>query len=269
VTDKSNTQKKTEYSYSPNGTLESAGTQHFEYNLSGNQTQNNQVYNSLNQLIEDKETLYAYDERGNLKEKLDKATQQRSLYVFNLFNQLEKVKIVDKQDKLIEGFSFSYDALNRRVSKTTVNKDLKSTTHHYLYDDENIVAILDHNKELLASIVHDSKTDTPLSITTYNNEAKPYTEYETLLYKDLDEDSLAVIEKQRTYRTYYYHRAPQGHFRRLCSGHHQGSITALTDEDNNIVESFLYDDAYGTILDHHTTVQTYNPYCNTRTFHKL
>ncbi len=47
------------------------------------------------------------------------------------------------------------------------------------------------------------------------------------------------------------------------SGHHQGSITALTDEEGNIVESFLYDEAYGTILDHHKTVETYNPYCYT------
>ncbi len=47
------------------------------------------------------------------------------------------------------------------------------------------------------------------------------------------------------------------------SGHHQGSITALTDSEGNIVESFLYDEAYGTILDHYKRVETYNPYCYT------
>jgi len=37
----------------------------------------------------------------------------------------------------------------------------------------------------------------------------------------------------------------------------------LTNEAGDIVESFLYDEAYGTILDHHKTEETYNPYCYT------
>ena len=159
-------------------------------------------------------------DRANLQEKLHKHTQQRSFYVFNLFNQLEKVKTIDKDKKLIEGFTFSYDALNRRVSKTIYTQETlpHGSTQHYLYDDEDIVAILDQDKNLLASIVHDSKTDTPLSISTYNNPPKPFTQHEELLYKDLDEDSLKVIEKQRTQRTYYYHRAPQGHFLAYAHG---------------------------------------------------
>jgi len=264
--EKTDTQSKesTTFTYTKSGALRQAGTQYFSYNKAGNQTQAGQTYNSLNQLIEDEERLYSYDKRGNLQGKLHKQSQERSYYVFNLFDQLIKVKRVDKDNALIEGFAYSYDALNRRVSKTTYTKETLpyGETHHYLYDEENIVAILDSNKALLASIVHDSNTDTPLSITTYNNPPKPFTKEETLLYKDLDEDSLAVIEKQRTQRTYYYHRD------------HQGSITALTDEAGNIVETFLYDEAYGTILapqghfvagsGHHTqTVKTYNPYCYT------
>jgi hypothetical protein len=193
----------------------------FSYNKAGNQTQAQQTYNSLNQLIEDEEILYAYDARGNLKEKFHKSTKQKSHYVFNLFNQLVKVKRVDKENTLLEGFSFSYDALNRRVSKTRYTQETLpyGSTHHYLYDEENIIAILDHNKELLASIIHDANTDTPLSITTHQNEAKPLNEYEKhTLYINLTQEEKQYIHDNRKQRTYYYHRAPQGHFLAYAHG---------------------------------------------------
>jgi RHS repeat-associated protein len=50
---------------------------------------------------------------------------------------------------------------------------------------------------------------------------------------------------------YYYH------------SDHQGSITHLTNEDGEIVETFTYDNAYGTINKHEQTEVTYNPYCYT------
>ncbi len=222
----------TAYTYTPSGALIQAtstpstssgtdlagsgsGSLHFAYNKAGNRIEHLQRYNSLNQLIEDDDHLYAYDKRGNLIEKLHKVHKTRTLYTFNLFDQLTKVKRTDKQNRLIEGFTYSYDALNRRVSKTTYTQETlpNGTTHHYLYDDENIVAILDHNKALLATIVHDTQTDTPLSITTYNNEAKPLDDYEKhKLYTKLTDQEKLHIYQSRQQRTYYYHRAPQGHF---------------------------------------------------------
>jgi len=74
-----------------------AGEQHFSYNLAGNRTDKEQHYNSLNQLIEDEEYLYAYDKRGNLIEKLHKESKQRVYYHFNLFNQLTKTKKLNQE----------------------------------------------------------------------------------------------------------------------------------------------------------------------------
>ena len=245
--------KETDYTYSPSGMLLQAGEQHYSSNNTGNLTHHDQDYNSLNQLLEDRDYLYAYDKRGNLKEKLHKQTKHRSTYVFNLFDQLEKVKTVDTNKNLIEGFKYTYDALNRRVSKTTYTQETlpHGTTHHYVYDEENIVAILDSNKALLATIIHDTKTDTPLSITTMNNSPRELNPAEKSSYSTLSEEEQTFLNKRRTQRTYYYHRD------------HQGSITALTNEEGKIVESFLYDEAYGIILDHHKTEETYNPYCYT------
>ena len=50
---------------------------------------------------------------------------------------------------------------------------------------------------------------------------------------------------------YYYH------------ANHQGSITHLTNEMGEIVETFTYDNAYGIIQTHNKTEETYNPYCYT------
>ena len=44
----------------------------------------------------------------------------------------------------------------------------QKTLHYYLYDKQNIIAILDENKRAIATIVHhDTKIDTPLSISNF------------------------------------------------------------------------------------------------------
>jgi len=90
----------------------------------------------------------------------------------------------------------------------------------YLYDGDDIIAILDEQNQVIATITHDENIDTPLSITNANG-------------------------------TFYYHRD------------HQGSIVALTDSSGQIVESFQYDNHYGTIINHTKTIETNNPYAYT------
>ncbi|SFV64373.1 Wall-associated protein precursor [hydrothermal vent metagenome] len=98
---------------------------------------------------------------------------------------------------------------------------------------------------MIASIIHEDNIDTPLSITTYKK-------------SDLCCDKLSKLSEDERYihflslqDTYYYHRD------------NQGSIIALTDKEGNIVESFIYDEGYGKILEHHKEVQTHNPYAYT------
>ena len=175
----------------------------------------------------------------------------------NSKNLLSHVAIKDYADRIQTEFNFTYDALNRRISKSEKSLDL-DVTHNYLYDGANIIAILDKNKDILATITHDESIDTPLSITTYSDMKTDeeiidnFTHVEKAIYEDSrDLDKEYLIESKKTPQTYYYHRD------------HQGSIIALTDKEANIVESFIYDESYGKILDHETTVQTYNPYAYT------
>ncbi len=230
-----------EFSYDNYNRLIQTNTQEFSYDLAGNILGENTIYDTADYRLLSSDTyeLY-YDDRGNLKEKLNKHTKEKTLYTFNIKNQLIQYKKYNPNGGVIQELSFSYDALGRRVSKTHNN-----TTYYYVYDNLNIVAILDKNKQLLATIVHDEDIDKPLSITTYEHTHKYTKEYEELCF-----EQQYLLDIKHT-KTYYYHRD------------HQGSIIALSDNEGNITESFIYDDSYGTILQHNKTAETYNPYCYT------
>jgi uncharacterized protein RhaS with RHS repeats len=140
-----------EFVYDHLNRLIQTNTQEFEYDLAGNNLDKNGHYDIYDyRLLENDHYALSYDVRGNLKEKINKHTQEKSLYTFNMSNQLTHFKKYNLNGKILEELSFTYDALNRRISKTH-NKQ----TVHYIYDELNIIAILDDNKKLLATILHD------------------------------------------------------------------------------------------------------------------
>ena len=117
----------------------------------------------------------------------------------------------DDANTTLKTLEFTYDALGRRASKT-----IDGVTQNYLYDGEDIIAILDSNNNPISIITHGESIDTPLAIRT-NNES------------------------------YFYQRD------------HQGSITSLTDSNQNKVQEYIYTDAYGT-TQVVQTLDTNNPY---------
>ena len=226
----------TQYSYDALGQVIKANSQTFSYDKAGNNQHNQATYNtSMNQLQEDAHYTYtySYDTNGNLQSKIDKQTQEMLFYRYNDLNQLIEHYKATKEDTYIYRLLYTYDGFNRRITKTYIDstdntKEINNTdktnsyAHQYLYHEQNIVAILDlnKNKQLLASIVHHpTQIDTPLSITNHN-----------------------------TNKTYYYHR------------NHLGSIIALSNQDAKIVEEIHYDSHYGVILNHSQEEETFNPY---------
>jgi len=203
----------------------------FSYDEAGNKLNHNEQYSATHELEEDDTFYYVYDKRGNIKEKINKSTNETSSYTFNASNLLISVSSNDNN------LEFTYDALERRISKKH-----NGTLHYYLYDNYNIIAILDERKELIASIIHDENIDSPLSITTYSKSQLSKDEYNALS-EEKQEEHNKTLEN-----TYFYH------------SDNQGSIIALSNIDAKIVESFIYDDAYGIILDHQKTIETLNPY---------
>jgi len=206
----------TNYSYDNIGRLTQAGADSFSYDKAGNNQNNNAVYNLLNNQMNES-LLYkiTYDSMGNIATKYNKLNKTLNTYTFNVRNQLIQFTKQDENNQTTKTLTYTYDAFNRRVSKTEDN-----TTQKYLYDGDDIIAILDDQDQVIATITHDESIDTPLSITNANG-------------------------------TFYYHRD------------HQGSIVALTDSTGAVVESFQYDNHYGTITNHTKTIETNNPYAYT------
>ncbi|WP_086930361.1 RHS repeat-associated core domain-containing protein [Agarilytica rhodophyticola] len=260
----SQTDKKIRYHYDAAGRLTSAGKHSFEYDDAGNLLLSKYdnaltyraTYNAANnQLLKNNYYQYSYDKRGNLVKKQRLDHSESVYYFYNLFDQLQEVSTYDENNECIKCLQFQYDALNRRVSKSLTlfenNQQVQQSIHHYLYDQHNIIAVLDEDKKLLASIVHGDEIDVPLSITTHNHEVLSLSDVEKTYFDSLNEIDQQAILKAKTQRTYYYHRD------------HQGSITMLTDANGEIVEQFEYDDSYGTVLKHTKKQETYNPYAYT------
>lgn len=78
--------------------------------------QTDRTYNGAGALLESKQFVYSYDEEGNLVSKTNKANQHKTRYEWYANGRLKKVKQADGKDVL-----FTYDALGRRISKTTGN----------------------------------------------------------------------------------------------------------------------------------------------------
>ena len=191
------------------------------YDKAGNNQNNNAVYNLLNnQMSENALYKITYDVMGNIKTKYNKLDKTLNTYTFNARNQLTSFTKQDENNNTTKTLTYTYDAFNRRVSKTDTPAGSATVTQKYLYDGDDIVAILDSSNAVIATITHDESIDTPLSITNQNG-------------------------------TFYYHRD------------HQGSIIALTNSNGDVVESFEYDNHYGTIVNHTKSVETNNPYAYT------
>ncbi len=237
-----------EYHYGPLGQLVQTNERPYHYNAGGNPIDNEQSYDAQNRLLSDAQYHYRYDGRGNLIEKQHKETQATTEYVWNLFDQLTEVIHTDAEGN-VERLCFEYDALGRRVQKGHTQNG-ETTSHRYLYQGHNLVAILDEKNNLLATILHDQGVDRPLAIITHGHDPKPLTEAQKAGWDDLSEDDQKSLVQQQTERRYYYHR------------NHQGSITALSDEQGNLVERFEYD-AFGNITQHEKTEETRNPFAYT------
>jgi RHS repeat-associated protein len=153
----------TVYKYDAIGRLTRVNNTKFKYDKAGNNKYHQAQYNvKKNQLIENRFFKYFYDKKGNLFSKINKQTQEERHYGFNQLSQLEEYLVIDKDYNQIKKIVYTYDGLNRRISKTE-----DGVLHYYLYHKETIISILDENKNELATIVHHPfKIDTPLSITS-------------------------------------------------------------------------------------------------------
>ncbi len=113
----------------------------------------NYQHNAANRLLENSSYTYAYDNNGNLTGQTEKATSEHTSYAYTTENQLKQVTLPGSGGIV----TFKYDPLGRRIEKAT-----PAGTFRYVYDNEDIIAVLDSNNTLTQNITHGPGIDEPL-----------------------------------------------------------------------------------------------------------
>jgi RHS repeat-associated protein len=187
------------------------------------------TYNAGNQLTdrsrkerhdEDKNTEYGYDKSGNLVKKIrhndDKGRDDKTtLYTYDYENRL--IKVVTQKHNKQTIVSFTYDPFGRRLSKT-VERDEIEKDEHEKHDKDSDKDDHDHHAPRTTTYIYDNQN----FLMEYDQNGKIKARY----IQGLSTDEHLAIEKKDD--VYYYH----------ADG--LGSITALTDKKQKVVESYAY-----------------------------
>jgi len=130
----------------------------FTYADVGNRTDSNQNgasnFNDANQLEDDANFTYQYDNNGNRIQKTD-ASLQSTVYEYDAENKLIRVASLDKT------VNYKYDGLRRRVEKE-VTETAVTTVTQYIYDSEDVLLELDESNNITARYTHGPGIDEPL-----------------------------------------------------------------------------------------------------------
>ena len=180
-------------------------------------------YNELNQLIENNRFVYTYDLNGNLNRKESKVDDKVYVYEWSVDNTLRQVNIKSSTSNVSTiSISYFYDAKGRRVERNVENFEnpSKSYTQKFVYDGDNIIAILDASNNLITGYVHGTRIDDVQAIITDVN-------------GDGQFEALSLIKDKA------------------------GSIRYIIDENQKLVQEVAYS-AYGVPLIRNTSIGLIN-----------
>ncbi len=110
-------------------------------------------YNSNNRLLKAGDTVFKYDENGNLLER--KVDGKITRYAYTYENRLIKI---DYHDGTFS--QYTYDALGRRIRKRYPD----GKTISYLYDGQNLIQEVNDKGYVIVAYIYDLGIDHPISI---------------------------------------------------------------------------------------------------------
>jgi RHS repeat-associated protein len=132
--------------------------ENYTYDPVGNRTDSNQnglsQFNTANELHEDGDFTYQYDNNGASIRKTAKVGGAITSYEYDAENEL--VRVVGNATTI----NYKYDGLGRRVEKEIISGTTKVT--RYIYDNEDILLELDGSNNIVARYTHGPGIDEPL-----------------------------------------------------------------------------------------------------------
>jgi YD repeat-containing protein len=112
------------------------------------------MFNSANQLLEDANFTYQYDNNGNQTRKTAKVGGAVTQYEYDAENKL--VRVVSPSNTA----NYKYDGLGRRVEKEVIAGS--TTVTKYVYDRDDILLELDGANSITTRYTHGIGLDQPL-----------------------------------------------------------------------------------------------------------
>ena len=154
------------YSYDALGRLtratQAASTYIYTLDPVGNVLDGGRSHDVNHRLTADASKNYSYDQRGNLTLERARATGARTVYSWNIKNQLLKVDFFANAAAVVptRTLSYAYDPLGRRASKTD-----SGVVQKFVFDGDDLVGTLDASNAVVAANLFSGAVDEPLSST--------------------------------------------------------------------------------------------------------
>jgi RHS repeat-associated protein len=162
----------------------------FNYDPVGNRTNSNQngssVFNAANELTDDANFTYQYDNNGNMIQKMAKVGGAVTTYEYDAENKLVRVVSPSSTAK------YKYDGLGRRVEKEVIAGS--TTISRYVYDNEDILLELNGSNAIVARYTHGPGIDEPL-IMEKNNQSFYYHADGLSSITELTNQSGAIVQR--------------------------------------------------------------------------
>jgi YD repeat-containing protein len=137
----------------PSTTVLPAANETFSYDAVGNRLADAQIggytYDSANRLTQNGSFTYAYDADGSLANKTNRNSSTQTTYSFDSQSRLVGALLPDGTQ-----WNYRYDVMGRRVERSSGS--LAGQSLRYIYDGQDLVAILDAQNTLVQSITFGS-----------------------------------------------------------------------------------------------------------------
>ncbi len=154
----------TRYRYDLSGQLTNAvyssgqGEEVYRYDANGNRVGGSAVVTTNNQVTADSLFSYTYDGEGNLISRQHRITGATTTYQYDHRNRLINVADADAQGARIQTVDFTYDALNRRISKS-----VNGVISRFLFNRDQVWADANANGTITARYFLGSRMDEMLA----------------------------------------------------------------------------------------------------------
>jgi RHS repeat-associated protein len=131
-------------------------TESYSYDAVGNRTSSHlsasYTHQSFNRLTSTASATYSYDNNGNLLSKTDGAGTTQ--YQWDFENRLKQVTLPSG-----DVVAYKYDALGRRIERSTITLPLITSTTRYIYDGSDVIRDTDANGATTVDYLNGSGID--------------------------------------------------------------------------------------------------------------